>query len=239
MAAPAAAQDTGEARSLFEQGLAAAREQRWDDALQAFRSSLAIVERPSTLLNLAAAEAETGHVTSSVTSYRRFLELAPARDAHRRSAEAALAAAQARLAHLSLHVEGRQPGDSVSLDQLTLMPAALEAPIDVDPGPHTVTITRAGREVAHAQLTLADGASETLAVAVVAAALPERTVVAVQDSTETPATDEASSDDTVWIVLGVCLGVAVAAGVTAGIVVATQPSAPDPYMGNFGGVVRF
>ena len=45
VASPALAQDVGEARALFERGLAAARERRWDDALTAFRSSLAIVER--------------------------------------------------------------------------------------------------------------------------------------------------------------------------------------------------
>src|SRR6185369_7449188 len=77
------AQDVAQARALSEQGLAAARAQQWDDAAAAFRARLAIAERPSTLLNLAGAEVETGHLIEGAASYRRFLEIAPPRDAHR------------------------------------------------------------------------------------------------------------------------------------------------------------
>src|SRR5262249_25318213 len=96
--------DTARARALFQQGLDAARAEHWVDARDAFVQSLGIAERPSTLLNLAAAQVQTGQLVEGAASYRRFLEIATdAREAaHRTQAEAALTALEPRIPHVTV-----------------------------------------------------------------------------------------------------------------------------------------
>ena len=107
------ADEMARARQLFETGLEAARAARWAEARDAFRASLAVAERPSTLLNLAGAEVQTGELVTGAGTYRRFLEAATSgRDAaHREEAEAALAAVEARIPHATIRVAGAADGD--------------------------------------------------------------------------------------------------------------------------------
>ncbi|MDQ3038093.1 MAG: tetratricopeptide repeat protein [Myxococcota bacterium] len=240
VASAQSAAEMGEARSLFEQGLAAARESRWEDARGSFERSLAIVERASILLNLAGAQAQTGRLVDAAASYRRFLEIARGRDArHRGDAETALRAVEARIPQVTLELEGLAAGDDVRIDDAPITADALAAAIALDPGSHVVVVTRGDQEAARAPFELEPGEQRTLAV-IVRDTRPAETPVVAALAPAAPIEDDAPSDDgSVWIWVGVGIGVAVAAAVGIGVA-ASSSGEPTYYMGNLGdGMVRF
>lgn len=234
--------EIGAARGLFQQGLAAAREGRWEDALAHFERSYAIAPRPTTLLNLAGAQAQTGRLVAGAESYRRFLaEARRGREArYRPQAEEALAAVEARLAHVVVRVEGLTDGDVVVLDGVELARAALGVEMPVDPGTRTLLVRRGGNDRAREVVVLAEGERREIAVD----ASVDLTVVAERDTTAAPdaalRADSPPADDSgLWIGLGVGIGVLVAAGVAlaVGLVVDAESAI---YTGNLGpGTLQF
>jgi hypothetical protein len=235
------AQDVARARTLFEEGLEAARAERWVDAREAFRESLSIAERPSTLVNLAGAEVETGHLLEGAASYRRFLELATGRrDARlRRDAQRQLDEVEARIPHATIAIEGSAPGDEVRLDGQALTAGALAAPVPVNPGSHILLVVRGREEVARRGFDAREGETTEVSLAVVAPTIDEDPVP-MDEVIVVPVDPGGGGDDGVLIGLGVGIGIVVVAAVVVGVVFATMPSGPTPYQGNFGdGVVRF
>lgn len=227
-------------RTLFEQGLAHAEAERWQEAREAFEQALAITERPSILLNLATAQAETGALLASAASYRRFLEIATTRDQRQNREEAtrALAAVEARLGHLALDVTGLAADDVVRVDDVDVVVGA--TPIVVDPGAHRIVVRRGSRDVRVERVTVAEGQTETVALRVPDLRPTRVAETTGSEPTEVPVTPS-GGDDSLAIGLGVGLGVGalVIAGVIVGVVVATSSPAA-PYQGNVGeGVIRF
>lgn len=238
--------DVGRARELFQSGLDAAHAQHWTEARDAFAQSLALAERPSTLLNLAGAQIQTGQLVEGAASYRRFLEIATGRDAaHRGEAQSALTSVEPRIPHATITVDGLADGDEIRLDGNVLMRTMLGTSAALDPGAHEVGVTRAGRSIASQRFQLAEGLNAEISLSVTQAiASPTE---AAQAATTGPM-DEAiavpvqQSDDTgIWIAVGVSIGVAVVVAVVVGVVLATQsPGTSPPYQGNLGdGVVHF
>ena len=95
---------TGAARDLYQDGLRAAQEGRWEEARVAFERSYELSPRDATLLNLATALGETGRFVAAIEAYRRFLARADERTRARGgpAAERAIAELEARLAHVSI-----------------------------------------------------------------------------------------------------------------------------------------
>ncbi|MBX7197321.1 MAG: tetratricopeptide repeat protein [Sandaracinaceae bacterium] len=232
-------------RTLFEQGLAHAEAGRWPEARQAFESALAITERPSILLNLATAQAETGALVESAASYRRFLEIATGRDQRRNRAEAqeALASIERRIAHLTIEPVGLAADDAVLVDERELARTELVA-IALDPGAHSIVLSRGGRRVVEQSVRLGEGQDHTLRLRA-----PDLRPVRSADATTTTvpldtephgSAQTGGNDDGLAIGLGVGLGVGalVIGAIIVGVVVGT--SSPSTYQGNLGsGVVHF
>lgn len=155
------------ARALFDEGIAAAREERWEAARSAFERSYAIAERPTTLLNLAGAQVQTGRLVEATESYRRFLaeeNAGPRQARYRRDAQQALADTERRLARLTIQVEGAREGDRVTLDARELPAEALGTELPVDPGSRTVALERGGATAAREVVTLAEGERRELSL---------------------------------------------------------------------------
>jgi hypothetical protein len=229
------ARELAQSRALFEQGLEAARRSEWGEARSLFERALAITERPSILLNLAAVQAEAGAVVDSAASYRRYLEIATSRADARNRAEAqrALARVEARVAHVQIVVVGGRGSDVVSLDGRPVEAARLATSIPVDPGPHEVTVDREGERVASWSMRLADGAREQISLRVV-----ERRVVTPVPVAALEPTD-GGGGDALAIGLGVGIGAVVVGAVVLGVVLGTQ-GGQGVYTGNVGaGVIRF
>jgi hypothetical protein len=71
-----AADPVGEARGLFEAGVAASKEQRWREARDYFKRSAALYEKPSTLFNLAVVEVKLGLGAEALATLDAFDRIA-------------------------------------------------------------------------------------------------------------------------------------------------------------------
>lgn len=220
---------SGAARDLFQEGVTAAREDRLEDAIEAFERSYSLSPRDATLLNLAQVQERAGHLVGAIDSYRRFLARADADmlARHGTRAEAALAALEPRIAHLAIMTFDVEADDEVRLDGAVLERASFGLDLPVDPSAHVVTVHRGEVECAHETVTLQEGGRRDLEVRMRCPA--EARVVSRR-----VASPPSGSDDTPWIALGVGGGVAVVAAIIIGIVVASAPPPATPFMGNVG-----
>jgi tetratricopeptide (TPR) repeat protein len=253
---PLAAQSASEvaaARALFEEGVAAAGEARWTEALAAFERSYEIAPRSSTLLNLAGAQVELGRFVAATESYRRLIRDAGRNARERRlreQAEEALERLTPRLARLTLRIDGLGEDDAIVLDEAEVAHAIVGIATPVDPGAHRVAVRRGGAEIGSASLSLAEGESSELQVILrpvgaLAAAADEG---AARSDEEVPegalAADatsrEAGGDDVTLPVVLTTIGVLVVGGVVAAVLATQLPGSPSYYTGNLGdGQIRF
>jgi len=248
---PLAAQSASEvaaARALFEEGVAAAGEARWPDALAAFERSYAIAPRSSTLLNLAGVQVELGRFVAASESYRRLIRDAGrgARERQlREQAEEALERLTPRLARLTLHIDGLDEDDAIVLDDAEVAHAIVGVATPVDPGFHRVVVSRSGGEIGSASLSLAEGeASELQVILRPAGAIPAASEGGVPSEREVPdgalEAGAAGGDDVTLPVVLTTLGVLVVGGVVAAVLATQLPGSPSYYTGNLGdGQIRF
>lgn len=221
-----------EARTLFEEGVRASREERWAEALDFFRRSRALVPRPSTLFNVAIALDRLGRVRASIAAIDEYLEISdPEADAaDRREAMRLRVEAEARLARLVLRVD--PPDARVTLDGAPLEGEG-ERATPVDPGDHVIVASAPGRLEQRLELTLRPGAEVERVLALAPAAVETTSEVVPAESVAPPPPRSTSlaEDPVLWAILGA--GVAVAAGVAIGVGVHVA-SAPQPYGGTLG-----
>ncbi|MFO0683889.1 MAG: tetratricopeptide repeat protein [Sandaracinus sp.] len=222
------------ARDQFRAGVAAARDGHWAEAVDAFQRSLELAPRPMTMMNLAGALVQVGRLVEAAEAYRMFLAEATSGAAARVRGEAQsqLEALEPQIPHVRLHVYELADRDVVQLDEYQLSPAAIDAPLPVDPGHHVVTVSRDGVVLATRELDIAAAEEATIDMRV--DALPPVEDVATAPDPLAPVAPAQSGgsvfDDPVfWIVGGVVLAGLIGGGIAIGV--ATQP-APAPYFGN-------
>lgn len=225
------------ARALFDEGIAAARAERWEDALRAFERSYAIAARPTTLLNLAGAQVQTGRLVDATESYRRFLadeSSGPRQARYRRDAQQALADAERRLARLTIEVEGAREGDRVTLDARELPADALGTELPVDPGMRTVVLERGGAAAAREVVMLSEGERREVALR---ASIDLRVSADPSEPASGPA--PAGGDDTALFV-GLGAGAAVVIAVAIIVAVVLVDASQSLYSGSLGaGMLQF
>ena len=230
-------EDVENARELFRTGLEAVEEERWEEARTLFERSYELVPRASTLLNLAAAQAETGRLVAAAASYRRFLEeTADDRRARRfrPGAEQELATIESRITHVTLTMEGLRPDDSTELDGQAIavgtMGGATGSEVPMDPGQHVLVVRRHGTEIGRVELVLVEGESRGVTV-------PLRDVPEVNEDLLAEPPSEEMDLMPIWVGVGVGAAV-IAIGVAIGLGVAF--GGEQPYVGNLGpGMVTF
>lgn len=250
-AEPSAA-EMAAARRLFRSGLGHARAGRWEQAREDFERSYETAPVPTTLLNLAGAQVETGQLVSGAESYRRFLaEATEGRAAaYRDQAQSALDALDARLARVTVEVEGLAANDEVRLDGDALPHGSLGQAVPVDPGEHAVAVARSGGTIAEERFTLREGQERRVSLEVPAVAVPS----VAESSASEPSSDEALSvfgrredgdgeDGGVlaspWFWTGVG-AVVIGAAVVVILVATADGGQEDPFQGNLGvGQVMF
>jgi tetratricopeptide (TPR) repeat protein len=163
-----------DARAELATGVAFAEQNRWEEALVAFRRAHALSPQPATLLNVAGAEAQTGRLVAATESYRRLLRTPGLSDGLRGVARTALAAAELRVARLRISVDRRGPGDRVLLDGRALITAELGGDVPVDPGAHTLLLERDGVTRARSRVALREGETRAISLRAPAPAEAER-----------------------------------------------------------------
>lgn len=146
-----------EARRLFEEGVAMTEQERWGEALEYFRRSRALVDRPSTTFNIAVALLRLGRPTEAMRALEDFLrsdEGAP-NSAKRRQARELLEMALKSIARLDLRV-GPENAE-VRVNGELQAGAGLVREIVLDPGRHTVRVTAEGFEAQTFEVSMLDG----------------------------------------------------------------------------------
>jgi len=234
------------ARRLFRSGLASARRGDWEDALRDFERSYAVAAVPTTLLNLAGAQVETGRLIAGAESYRRFLSEATAGRAaqYRGQAEEALESVEGRIPQVRIDAPGFVRSDEIRVDDGPVSSGVVGIPLPLDPGEHHVVLRRRGSDVASATFTLAEGQTHNVRLVIrdASGSLP-----AVEDGEdgEYSYLDDGEVDEdegggvlsSPWFWTGV--GVAVVGAVVVTVLV-TSGGEGEPYTGNLGpGLVAF
>jgi hypothetical protein len=232
-----AADDVDRARSLAREGHQAMVESRWDDAYAALDEAYRLAPLPQILVNLAGAELQTGRVRSAIARYEAFLRATTGDESFaplRPSAEQALEAARARLAHLAIGLERASPGDEVRLDGAPIDPSELPGAIAVDPGMHSLALVRDGRELDREIVDVEPGARVEVILSVPAA----RPAATRPDPARAPADGDGGSVlASPWLWLSVAV-LAIGAGVA--IYVLTRDDSGIPTMPNTTpGVITF
>lgn len=253
---------TPDPEALFRQGVQAARDGRWPDALDAFARSYELSPRALTLMNLAGAQARTGRLLEATEGYRRFLvEATDERTrGYREPVARALREVETRTPRVRLEIAGVLPTDRIQIGDRSYLGNQTLAELPINPGEHRVVVRRGepALVVGRAQFSIAEGQRTRVSVPLgppepeppatptVAPTAPQPPVVpsprrvAQQDQrTHAPALPVRRDDDDrgggsvlASPVFWVVVGIVVAGGATAGILLATSGGAADPIPGN-------
>lgn len=147
-----------EARALFEQGIAYAGQERWGEALEYFRRSRRLVDRPSTAFNVAVALLRLGRPTEAQRALVEYLDVAgeaPSEEERRAEARRLLELALRSIATVELIVE---PADAdVRVDGELIAGDTAQRRLPLDPGTHAVRVTAEGFVPQSFELSLLDG----------------------------------------------------------------------------------
>lgn len=134
-----------EARVLFEAGRAHADEERWVEALDAFRRSRALVERPSILFNIATTLIRLGRAQEALATLAELEGIvanSSSREVILRDAQSIRAQAEASLRHVALRVT---PADArIEIDGQPIVSTGTERTLTLDPGQHVVVVSLEG-----------------------------------------------------------------------------------------------
>jgi hypothetical protein len=236
VAGSARAQSASEAslaRSTFQEGVEAARAERWQEAVDLFQHSYELSPRPITMINLAGALSQVGRLVEAAEAYRSFLAVARSGSAARLrdEAQAQLTALEGRIPRVRIRVLGLAEDDVVRLDEYDTSPAALDLPLPVDPGAHTITVVRAGHERS-IPFTATEGVPQEVVLDARPEAWPGSGTIGTVDPnaiTTPPPGRSIVEEPAFWIVIGAV--VVVGAGVAIGVGVGTQGPGPI-YQGN-------
>ncbi|MEM9193440.1 MAG: tetratricopeptide repeat protein [Myxococcota bacterium] len=159
LTSPAGAQTAQEqalAREFFEEGVAAAHAEQWNEAAAAFERSYELVPRRPALFNLASTLAQAGRLVEARERYQRYAAAAQDPDLLA-EARRLIEEIEPRLARLTVIIENLSPEDEVRFNETTLAPAAIGAPLPTDPGQHVVTVSRGDEELLRHGLILSEG----------------------------------------------------------------------------------
>ena len=217
-----------EAQALFRRAVELGDDDRWSEALELFRRSLAAVARPSTRFNVGFALFQLGRYREAIEIFDVYLaetegETSDLRaEAVRRRGEAV-----ASLASLALTLD--PPEATLRIDGAPAEGSGATRALSLDPGRHLLLASAPGRVEAQREISLlaAEHAEASISLA----------LVAPIDTGETGETSSGlESDPVFWIVLGSAV-LAVGIGVGVGVGVATSQGTTAPYPGSTGVVL--
>jgi hypothetical protein len=223
-AAPARAQGSA-AEALFEEGRKALAAGELDTACARFRASDQIDPAPGTKANLAECEEQRGKVATAWELNRTALSKLPEGDARVAILKQRIAKLEARLSKMVLNLAAGAPKDTTVRDGETALGAGtFGVALPLDPGVHHLSVSAPGHAAKTVDVTLAEGATETVEVEPgPPETRPVEKAAAVTPPPPRPQPSAAASPGP-WIVGGVGLAALVVGGVS-GIVVLLEHGA--------------
>lgn len=154
-----------EARSLFERGVAAAREDRWSAARELFVRADRLMPHPNIRMNLAAALVHTGRLRQAAELYELILEQHAAEIGDQAAwLRRALDGVRARLGVVTIRLDGAADGDVLEVDSEAVSLVDGGAVLFTDPGDHLIEVRRGAETIATRRLTLEEGERRTLSI---------------------------------------------------------------------------
>jgi hypothetical protein len=173
--APAWAQtddDRAGARVAATEGVKASNEKRWADAADLFTRAESLVHSPVHLLYLARAQEKLGRLVKARENYNRVIRErvgADSPEAFRQaqaSAQQEVGSVEARLASVTLKVEGEKGPVAVTMDGEKVPPALVGLPLPVDPGSHTFVAAGTNLKSDPVAVTVAEGGKSAVTLIV-------------------------------------------------------------------------
>ncbi len=170
-----------EADTLFKQGVARMLKGELEEGCPAIEHSYELDPRPGTLFTLGECEAQRGRLATAVRHLRRFVDVVAALPAARQSRYAArMTSAEKRCAELEPLVPRlvlTLPPDApwtteVELDGERVDLGTLQAPRQVDPGTHTLTVQVPGNRATSIQASVVKGETKAIPLPVELPAKP-------------------------------------------------------------------
>lgn len=238
-----------QARSLFEQGLAAADRQDWATAVDLFSRSITVRPSPSVEFNLGLALVQLGRRAEA----RAHLIVARDRTsdpAVRERARTEVAGLERVLGRVVLQLAAPLGAAELRLDGRVLPAPAPGTSTFVDAGGHVFAIVRGGRDVDWAAVEVQSGATVVVALDPSRAAPPPRHDATSARGIQRELRDDGEDDGAIvvrrsrrererstsvlerwwfWAAIGV-----VVAGAATATAVAVSSGGEDPYRGNLG-----
>ncbi len=149
--------DETEAKAKIEEGKRFVSEERYLEALEAFESSYSLRPRPWVLFNIAMCNKAVHRYVDAITSFQRFLETET--DGSAKTRELALLAIN-EIENLvgKVRIVGAPEGSEIFLDGKKVGIAPLSDPLFVDPGRHTVRISKDRFKTLDVEVIAASGA---------------------------------------------------------------------------------
>lgn len=158
--------DTDPGAILFDQGLQAMNEGRYEDACPPLEQSYRIDPRPGTLFALAECEAHRGRVATALTRYDEYLAMYTplSRDKkvlqgnRQQVARRQKALLEPQIPQLTLVLPPDTPKDAVvQCDGAPVPKASLGKPLAIDPGEHVITLVVPGETLSELRANLSAG----------------------------------------------------------------------------------
>lgn len=217
------------ARDLAMTGAEAFDKQDFATALDRFQRAESLYKVPSIAVMVARSLARVGRVVEAVDKYEETLRMpldAAAPEAFQRAvadAKAEVEVERARVARLELRLQADAPARTELRLDGKLVPAALiGVPMPVDPGPHRVEARAPGRQTFRQDVTLGEGARQSLEVSV-AGEQPARAPITPAH----PVAERGAGPSTLTIVLLAGGAAAVAGGAVTGVMALNRKSELD------------
>ena len=164
--------DRAGARVAATEGVKAINEKRWADAADLFSRAESLVHSPVHLLYLARAQEKSGHLVKARENYNRIIREkygADAPDAFRQaqsSAQQEVSGLDARLAAVTVKLEGEKGSVTVTMDGEKVPPALVGLPLPVDPGSHTFQATGTDLKSDPVTVTVGEGGKNAVTLSV-------------------------------------------------------------------------
>ena len=140
--APARAQQESVAESLFRQAREEMKHGDPGNACPKFEESYRLDPSIGTLLNLGLCEEALGRTATAWTKLRQFVDSAPAGDSRLRLAQEKITKLETQLPWVRLVMDQGAEQALVQLDGVELRDASLSEAIPIDPGEHSITVSR-------------------------------------------------------------------------------------------------
>ncbi len=230
---------------MFEEGVKFVDAHNWPDAADRFRRALALRDSQVIRHNLATALLRQGLLVEASELFRQVLR-DPSVDAKvHEEAQRELDALTPRIAKLTIQLEGEPAGTEITVDDRPVADVQVGLAMPMDPGVHVVRAKRDDQELDTQEVSIAEGAEETVTLRLVPPTLvatPEQAAATVSPARSLSQPSVATKEDQdphdrqrakrLWWGIGSAAVVTVAI-VVVSVVVASRSDHTKRYDGDF------